>query len=84
MNKNFYITTPIYYPSGKPHMGHAYSSIVADIFARFKRLENYNVLFLTGTDEHGQKIQKEAKKTIKILSFFAMNYQKPLDLLLKH
>jgi len=62
MNKNFYITTPIYYPSGKPHMGHAYSSIVADIFARFKRLENYNVLFLTGTDEHGQKIQKEAKK----------------------
>ena len=65
MNKNFYITTPIYYPSGKPHMGHAYSSIVADIFARFKRLENFNVLFLTGTDEHGQKIQKEAKKINK-------------------
>ena len=65
MNRNFYITTPIYYPSGKPHMGHAYSSIVADIFARFKRLENYNVLFLTGTDEHGQKIQKEAKKNNK-------------------
>ena len=65
MNKNFYITTPIYYPSGKPHMGHAYSSIVADIFARFKRLENYNVLFLTGTDEHGQKIQKEANKNGK-------------------
>ncbi len=65
MNKNFYITTPIYYPSGKPHMGHAYSSIVADIFARFKRLENYKVLFLTGTDEHGQKIQKEAKKNDK-------------------
>ena len=65
MAKNFYITTPIYYPSGKPHMGHAYSSIVADIFARFKRLEKYNVLFLTGTDEHGQKIQKEAKKNNK-------------------
>ncbi len=65
MNKNFYITTPIYYPSGKPHMGHAYSSIVADIFARFKRLEDYNVLFLTGTDEHGQKIQKEAEKNKK-------------------
>ena len=63
--KNFYITTPIYYPSGKPHMGHAYSSIVADIFARFKRIEGYNVLFLTGTDEHGQKIQKEAKKNNK-------------------
>ena len=65
MSKNFYITTPIYYPSGKPHMGHAYSSIVADIFARFKRLEDYNVMFLTGTDEHGQKIQKEAKKNNK-------------------
>jgi methionyl-tRNA synthetase len=65
MDKNFYITTPIYYPSGKPHMGHAYSSIVADIFARFKRLDDYNVLFLTGTDEHGQKIEKEAKKNNK-------------------
>ena len=65
MNKNFYITTPIYYPSGKPHMGHAYSSIVADIFARFKRLEGYNVLFLTGTDEHGLKIQREAEKNKK-------------------
>ena len=65
MNKNYYITTPIYYPSGKPHMGHAYSSIVADILARFKRLEGYKVLFLTGTDEHGQKIQKEADKNKK-------------------
>ncbi len=65
MDKNFYITTPIYYPSGKPHMGHAYSSIVADIFARFKRLEGYNVMFLTGTDEHGLKIQREAEKNNK-------------------
>ena len=65
MSKNFYITTPIYYPSGKPHMGHAYSSIVADIFARFKKLEGYNVLFLTGTDEHGLKIQREAAKKQK-------------------
>ena len=65
MNKNFYITTPIYYPSGKPHMGHAYSSIVADIFARFKRIEGFEVLFLTGTDEHGQKIEKEANKNKK-------------------
>ncbi len=65
MAKNFYITTPIYYPSGKPHMGHAYSSIVSDIFARFKRLEGYNVLFLTGTDEHGLKIQREAEKNNK-------------------
>jgi len=65
MSNKFYITTPIYYPSGKPHMGHAYSSIVADIFARFKRIEGFNVLFLTGTDEHGQKIQKEAEKNKK-------------------
>ena len=65
MDKNFYITTPIYYPSGKPHMGHAYSSILADVFARFKRLENYDVKFLTGTDEHGLKIQREAEKNLK-------------------
>jgi len=65
LNKTFYITTPIYYPSGNPHMGHAYSSIIADIFARFKFLEGYDVLFLTGTDEHGQKIEKEARKNNK-------------------
>ena len=59
---NFYITTPIHYPSGNPHMGHAYSSILADVFARFKRIDNYNVHFLTGTDEHGQKVQEAAKK----------------------
>ena len=79
MTKNFYITTPIYYPSGKPHMGHAYSSIIADIFARFKRIEGYNVLFLTGTDEHGQKIQKKQKRIIKILKNFAMKFLKRLD-----
>ena len=62
MNKNYYITTPIYYPSAKPHMGHAYSSIVADFFARFKKIQGYNVFFLTGTDEHGQKIQRAAEK----------------------
>ncbi len=59
---NFYITTPIYYPSGNPHMGHAYSSILADVFARFKRIDEFNVHFLTGTDEHGLKIQKSAEK----------------------
>ena len=59
--KNFYLTTPIYYPSAKPHMGHAYSSISADVIARFKRIEGYNVNFLTGTDEHGQKIQDAAE-----------------------
>ena len=61
-SKNFYITTPIYYPSGQPHMGHAYSSIIADVFARFKRIDNFDVHFLTGTDEHGLKIQKAAEK----------------------
>ena len=61
-DKNFYITTPIYYPSGQPHMGHAYSSILADVFARYMRINNFNVLFLTGTDEHGLKIQKAAEK----------------------
>ena len=65
MSKNFYITTPIYYPSAKPHMGHAYSSISADVIARFKRLQDYKVFFLTGTDEHGQKIQNAAEKEKK-------------------
>ena len=60
---NYYITTPIYYPSGEPHMGHAYSSIIADVFARFKRNDNCKVHFLTGTDEHGLKIQKAAEKS---------------------
>ena len=63
MDKNFYITTPIYYPSAKPHMGHAYSSIIADFFARFKFIDDYDVHFLTGTDEHGLKIQRSAEKT---------------------
>ena len=70
MGKNFYITTPIYYPSAKPHMGHAYSSIIADFFARFKRIDGFNVNFLTGTDEHGLKIQRAAeKKNLDTLKF---------------
>ena len=70
MPKNFYITTPIYYPSAKPHMGHAYSSIIADFFARFKRIDGYSVYFLTGTDEHGLKIQRAAeKKNVNTLEF---------------
>ena len=63
MDKNFYITTPIYYPSAQPHMGHAYSSIIADFFSRFKRMDGFDVNFLTGTDEHGLKIQKAAEKS---------------------
>ncbi len=62
MDKSFYITTPIYYPSARPHMGHAYSSILADFFARFKKIDGYNVHFLTGTDEHGLKIQRAAEE----------------------
>ena len=61
MDKNFYITTPIYYPSAKPHMGHAYSSIIADFFARFKRIDGFDVYFLTGTDEHGLKYKRLLK-----------------------
>ncbi len=67
---SFYITTPIYYPSGQPHMGHAYSSIIADVFARFKRNENLKVFFLTGTDEHGLKIQRAAEKNSKSPEIF--------------
>jgi methionyl-tRNA synthetase len=70
MDKNFYITTPIYYPSAKPHMGHAYSSIIADFFARFKKIDEFNVYFLTGTDEHGLKIQRAAEnKGVDTLDF---------------
>lgn len=58
--KNFYITTPIYYVNDAPHIGHAYTSVICDAWARFKRLENHRVYFLTGTDEHGQKVQKSA------------------------
>lgn len=61
-NKTFYITTPIYYPSGKPHIGTAYTTILADTIARYKRLKGYDVRFLTGLDEHGQKIAQIAEK----------------------
>ncbi len=60
--KSFYITTPIYYPSGKFHIGHCYCSVVADTIARYKKLRGYDVHFLTGTDEHGQKIEEKARE----------------------
>ena len=60
MTKTVYITTPIYYVNGAPHIGHAYTSIAADAMARFKRLDGYDVFFLTGTDEHGQKVEQAA------------------------
>ncbi len=62
-NKNtFYITTPIYYPSGKAHIGHSYCTVASDAIARYKRMQGYDVMFLTGTDEHGQKIELNAAK----------------------
>ena len=60
MSPAFYITTPIYYVNGEPHLGHAYTTIACDVLARFKRLDGYRVKFLTGTDEHGQKVAKSA------------------------
>jgi len=62
MAKTFYLTTPIYYPSGNLHIGHSYTTVAADTMCRYKRLKGYDVMFLTGTDEHGQKIQRKAKE----------------------
>ena len=60
--KTYYITTPIYYPSGNPHIGHCYTTVACDTIARFKRMQGYDVMFLTGTDEHGIKIEQKAKE----------------------
>lgn len=60
--KTYYVTTPIYYVNGEPHLGHVYSTVAADVLARFKRLAGYDVYFLTGTDEHGQKVAQTAEK----------------------
>ncbi len=60
MSLRYYVTTPIYYVNGAPHIGHAYTSIAADVMARWKRLDGFDVFFLTGTDEHGQKVEKAA------------------------
>ena len=61
MSKQYYVTTPIFYVNGPPHLGHAYISIAADVMARWKRLDGYDVFFLTGTDEHGQKVEQAAR-----------------------
>ncbi|MDD7471432.1 MAG: class I tRNA ligase family protein, partial [Firmicutes bacterium] len=63
MRESYYVTTPIYYPSGNLHIGHTYTTIVADVIKRFKKLEGNDVYFVTGTDEHGQKIAEAAKKS---------------------
>ena len=62
MKPTFYITTPIFYVNGSPHIGHAYTSIAADVIARWKRLDGFDVFFLTGTDEHGQKVEAAARQ----------------------
>jgi len=76
---NIYITTPIYYVNDKPHVGHAYTSIASDVLARFYRLKNYEVFFLTGTDEHGQKIQQATKNnnlnTQEFVDSMSLNFQ---------
>ena len=60
MKKNYYITTPIYYPSANLHIGHAYCTTCVDVIARVRRIQGYNTYFLTGADEHGEKIEKNA------------------------
>ena len=60
--KTFYVTTPIYYPSGNLHIGHAYTTVACDALTRYKELSGYDTYFLTGTDEHGQKIQQKAQE----------------------
>ena len=65
MKNTYYITTPIYYASGNLHIGHTYTTIISDCLARFKRLQGYDTIFLTGTDEHGLKIQQNAEKASK-------------------
>ena len=62
MSEKYFITTPIYYPSGNPHIGHCYTTVACDTIARFKRMQGYDVLFLTGTDEHGMKIEQRAQE----------------------
>ena len=62
MKKKFYITTPIYYVNDEPHIGTAYTTILADVISRIQKMQNKEVFFLTGTDEHGQKVQEAAKK----------------------
>ena len=62
MKKTFYITTPIYYPSAQLHIGHALTTVMADTMSRYKKMNDFDVFFLTGSDEHGQKIERTAKE----------------------
>ena len=83
--KKFYITTPIYYPSGNPHIGHCYTTLACDVVARLKRMQGMDVMFLTGTDEHGQKIEDKAKEAgvtpQKYVDDIVANFKKLWELL---
>ncbi len=81
--KTFYVTTPIYYASGPPHLGHAYTTIAADVLARFKKLQGYDVFFITGTDEHGQKVEKAAREQGKTPKQFVDEVVEQYKLLFK-
>ena len=82
--ETFYITTPIYYPSGNLHIGHAYSTVAGDVIARYKRMQGYDVRYLTGTDEHGQKIQEKAQKAGKTESnVYGLNWKSQMMILLE-
>ncbi|MGL4950896.1 MAG: methionine--tRNA ligase [Mycoplasma sp.] len=84
MSKTFYISTPIYYPSGKPHLGHAYSTILADVMAKYKKLLGYETFFVTGTDEHGKKLETAAKKVnVPLMDYIDTNVQIFKDLWVK-
>ena len=71
--ETFYITTPIYYPSGKLHIGNSYTTIACDAMARYKRLMGFDVFYLTGVDEHGQKIEKKAAE-LNGIQFLMKNF----------
>jgi len=80
MAKKFYVTTPIYYPNDKLHIGHAYTTILADYISRYKKMQGYETMFVTGADEHGQKIQEKAIKSneepINFVSKMSKSFQK--------
>ena len=82
----YYLTTPIYYPSDNLHIGHAYTTVAGDCMARFKRMQGYEVVYLTGTDEHGQKIERVARskgmEPIEYVDGIVENIRKLWDLLL--
>ena len=82
--KNIYLTTPLYYVNDKPHIGHAYTTILADVIARYHRMNGTDVFFLTGTDEHGQKVQEAAKKRNVPARKHVDEYVKPFQQLYHH